>query len=388
MNDELQKALRDAAAEQSLLQVTLSQPRDRADDRPTKITVRPVVLRDELQYQASKRIGAQEFHENVSATDVVGTVGDWAANQFDQINVFTTDADIEFRRRGENISVKRGKPTRQKAQAEHNKQRQYLIPDNEPCPFLIATGVMSAAGKVRSSKQKKFRQINRYLDIVNDIVKHLPDDRPIRVVDFGCGRSYLTFALHHLFVSVLGRSVSIIGLDLKAKVIEDCQRLALELKCEGLEFRQGDIAQHESSEPIDLCVSLHACDTATDAAIGKAINWQANVILAVPCCHHELASQLANDDQTTLLRHGIMRERFAALATDALRARALDALGYRTQVIEFIDTEHTPKNLMIRAVKKQRTDDGEALAEYRRFRASLGIQQFHLEAVTELVGSG
>lgn len=383
--NELLDVLIGAVQTETLHLVVLSRPRKKGTGDTSKISIRPVRMGDGLVYQASKRIGAQEFHENIPANDLRRNVADWIGNAFDQANLFTSEADFEFRRKGGRETTRRSKPTHKNSTKGHDKVRQYLIPDNKPCPFLIATGIMSKSGKVRASKQKKFRQINRYLDIVNDVVKHLPAERTTRVVDFGCGRSYLTFALHHLFVNVLGRSVEIVGLDLKAKVIEDCNRLAKELDCEGLEFRQGDIAQHESDGQIDLCVSLHACDTATDEALGKSVMWQSSVILAVPCCHHELAAQLDNSDQTALLRHGIMRDRYAALATDALRARALDALGYRTQVIEFIDTEHTPKNLMIRAVRKNASDSANsALEDYWRFRASLGIESFHLETVTDL----
>ncbi|MFK7822351.1 MAG: SAM-dependent methyltransferase [Planctomycetaceae bacterium] len=389
MISELKNTIRDAVADETLHLVTLSRPRSKSENAPSKITLRPVSVRDNVCYQASKRIGAQEFHENLEPQQLESKLVDWITADFDQVNVFTSDADLEFRRKGKNERVRRSKPTHKAARTQqHNKQRQYIIPDGKPCAFLIATGVMAESGKVRSSKQKKFRQINRYLDIVSDIVKHLPEDRTVRIVDFGCGRSYLTFALYHLFANVLNRDAHIVGLDLKASVIADCQRLSEELNCTGLSFQQGDIANHETSEPVDLCVSLHACNTATDEAIAKAVGWQSKVILAVPCCHHELAGQLDNADQAPLLKHGILRERFAALATDSLRARALDALGYKAQVLEFVDTEHTPKNLMIRAIQRQRDADAStALEEYQRFRKSLGIQQFHLETVTGLSGS-
>jgi SAM-dependent methyltransferase len=386
---ELIKAIAEAVRDESLHLIVLSRPRSKESAAPSRVSIRPVTIGGRLLYQAARRIGAQEIHENIEPDNLGAVVTEWVKLAFDQANAFTTDADVEFRRKRGKATVRTSAATHKASNREHNKTRQYIVPDNRPCPFLIATGIMSKGGKVRSSRQKKFRQINRYLDIVNDIVKHLPVDREIRVVDFGCGRSYLTFALHHLFTNVLNRKVQIIGLDLKTTVIEDCQRLAAELDCKGLTFQQGDIASHSTDKPVDLCVSLHACDTATDEAIGKAIRWQSSVILAVPCCHHELASQIRNPNHDALLRYGIMRERYAAIATDSLRAKGLDALGYRTQVIEFIDTEHTPKNLMIRAVKRtaNNTSD-EALSEYQRFRESLGIQKFHLESATDLLGSG
>lgn len=382
----LLKQIDAAARSESLHLLVLSSPKQKQQSMPTKISVRPIQLNGTVTYQAAKRIGAQEFHENLEPASLLESVRNWISSSFDQLNVYTSEADFEFRRRKGRETIKRSKPSRKKPDLEHNRTRDYIIPEGTPCPFLIATGIMTEGGKVRAPKQKKFRQINRYLEIVSDVVQQLPEERPVRIVDFGCGRSYLTFALHHYFTKVLGRDVSMVGLDLKQQVIADCQRLAKELGCKNIEFQHGDIANHKSDESIDLCVSLHACNTATDEAIGQAVKWGCAVILAVPCCHHELAAQLENTAHSAMLRHGIMRERFAALATDTLRARALDTLGYRTQVIEFIDTEHTPKNLMIRAVRRTSGTDGSAINEYQQFRESLGIKTFHLENVVSLPG--
>ncbi len=380
MIDELLKIVRTGSAAQSLHLVVFSQPMQRSGESATKISCRPVTIRGRLCFQAAARIGNQEVHENIEAGEFIAYFQSQLTD-FNQVNLFTTKEDVEFRRRKGRDLLKRSSPTHKGGSGSHNKQRQHLIPDDQPCDFLIATGVMSKAGHVKASRQKKFRQINRYLDIVNDIVAHLPTDRPVRVVDFGCGRSYLTFALHHLLVRVLGRDVDIVGLDLKQKVIADCNRLAKQLNCAGLRFEYGDITDHTQSGNLDLCVSLHACNTATDEALAKAIEWNAAVVLAVPCCHNELASQLSSEPLSPLLRHGIARERFAALMTDSLRARALDAVGYSAQLIEFIDTEHTPKNIMIRAVRRSSSEDVQrrALGEYVHFRDSLGVREFRLQ---------
>ena len=393
MIDEVLKIVRSGLKAQSLHLVVFSQPMKRTGEAATKISCRPVTIRDELCFQAASRIGNQEVHENIGSAEFLAYFQS-QLNDFNQVNLFTTEEDVEFRRGEAKDLLKRSSPTHKGDSRSHDKQRQYLIPDNQPCDFLIATGVMSKAGRVKASRQKKFRQINRYLDIVNDIVAHLPTDRPVRVVDFGCGRSYLTFALHHLLVRVLGRDVEIVGLDLKRKVIEDCNRLATKLNCSGLRFEHSDITDHTQSEDLDLCVSLHACDTATDEALAKAIEWNAAVVLAVPCCHNELASQLSSEPLSPLLRHGIARERFAALMTDSLRARALDAVGYSAQLIEFIDTEHTPKNIMIRAVRRSSGEEAQqrALEEYVHFRDSLGVRDFRLQtacdALSTLLGLG
>ena len=197
-------------------------------------------------------------------------------------------------------------------------------------------------------------------------------------VDFGCGKSYLTFALHYLLTELRGREVEIIGLDLKAEVVRDCQRIAERLGCRGLRFEVGDIAGYATAGPVDMSVSLHACDTATDAAIAQAVRWQVKVILAVPCCQHEVFGLLPDETLPGLLRHGVVKERFAALATDALRAALLEAVSYRTQVIEFIDLEHTPKNLLLRAIRADRPSP-ESRGRYEHLKSQLGLQSFSLE---------
>lgn len=356
--------------------------------RPTipdtrKITVRPVTVSGTSCFQVATRRGDQEFHENPEASSLIPLI-ERELPRFDQVNVYTATADLEFRRRKGRETIRRSAPTHSSVKTSHDNTRQYLIPENEPCPFLVETGVMTATGRVRAAKRKKFRQVNRYLEIVNDLIPHLPADRCLRIVDFGCGRSSLTFALHHLLTRIHNLSVAITGLDLKAGVIADCRRIAEKLECEGLNFQHGDIADYRAEDSVDLCVSLHACDTATDVALARAVSWDSRVILAVPCCHHQLAGQLANDEMAALLRHGELRQRYAALATDTLRARALDMVGYKTQVMEFIETEHTPKNLMIRAVRTGPRPNDAAVRDYRRYRDMLGVADFELEQLLEL----
>jgi hypothetical protein len=225
---------------------------------------------------------------------------------------------------------------------------------------------------VRSQRYDKFRQVNRFLELVEDVLPALPEG-PLRIVDFGSGKSYLTFALHHLVTVVHGREVEIVGLDLKADVVDDCEALARKLGAAGLRFEVGDIAGYEALAGVDLVVSLHACDTATDDALDRAVRVGAPVILAVPCCQHELLTQLDSPALGPLLRHGTLRERFAAEVTDAARAQLLGAVGYDVQVVEFIELEHTPKNVLLRAVARPARDRAKAFEEYRVFAAELGI---------------
>jgi hypothetical protein len=264
--------------------------------------------------------------------------------------------------------VLRRAPTAKAAELAHDRRKRRLLPEGVPVPFLVELGVMTPDGRVRARRQDKFRQINRFLELVDDV---LPN-RALRIVDFGSGKSYLTFALYHLLAVERGLDVDVVGLDLKEDVIERCRALAGTLGYERLRFEVGDIALYDGG-PADVVVTLHACDTATDAALDRAVRWEAEVILAVPCCQHELYDQIEDESLEALLSHGILRERFAALATDAARAQLLEAVGYDAQVIEFVDLEHTPKNLLIRAIRRPQRNRRRAVHRYRAFKERLGI---------------
>ena len=233
----------------------------------------------------------------------------------------------------------------------HNRKKKYILPENEPIPFLIELGVQAEDGRIRDKKQKKFRQINRFLEFIRDVSDKLPKDKELTIVDFGCGKSYLTFAMYYYLKIMNGYRVRMIGLDLKSDVIQHCNELAKRFDYEELTFLEGDISSFEGVNQVDMVVTLHACDTATDFALDKAIRWGAKVILSVPCCQHEVNAQLKNDRMQPIFKYGIIKERMAALMTDALRANLLEQAGYETQILEFIELEHTPKNLLIRAVK-------------------------------------
>jgi SAM-dependent methyltransferase len=218
-------------------------------------------------------------------------------------------------------------------------------------PFFQALKVMDSQGKVFPTKYNKFRQINRYLEFIRDLLDVFPIDKPLKVVDFGCGKSYLTFAAYHYLHDMLGYQVTMVGLDLKKDVIDFCNQVAKTCYMDDLSFEVGDIGSYQQLSNVDLVFSLHACDTATDLAIAKAVESEAKVILAVPCCQHELFNQIKNQSNPFLLEQGIVKERIAALLTDVARHELLGAVGYKSQIIEFIETEHTPKNLLIRAIK-------------------------------------
>lgn len=246
-----------------------------------------------------------------------------------------------------------------KANLEHNRKKAYLLEEGTPVPFLADLGVMTAEGRVVRARYDKFRQINRFLEFIEDILPALPRDRELTILDFGCEKSYLTFAIYYYLKERRGLDVRIIGLDLKKDVIRKCSELSRKYGYEKLTFLQGDIAGYEGCSQVDMVVTLHACDTATDYALAKSVGWGAKVILSVPCCQHELNGQMENELMGPVFQYGLIKERMAALYTDAIRAQVLEHMGYRTQILEFIDMEHTPKNILIRAVKQGKRKDNE-----------------------------
>ena len=326
----------------------------RAGEGPTKVRIRPVALKGDIFYQASSTEGTKVFHKNYRREEAVDFLEDTLQREFGQLQAVGRELD------GTVLVSKKGKVTvlpRKHTAAEpvqiqaHNRVKQYILKEGVPVPFLIDLGVMNTKGKVVSSKYDKFRQINRFLEFIEDILPRLSREREVTILDFGCGKSYLTFAMYYYLRELKGYDVSIIGLDLKADVIEKCSQLAVKYGYEKLKFFQGNIADYEGVNSVDMVVTLHACDTATDYALAKAVEWGAQVILSVPCCQHEINRQIKNDVLEPVLQYGILKERMSALITDGIRAGLLESAGYETQILEFIDMEHTPKNLLIRAVK-------------------------------------
>lgn len=364
----------------TIRRLILSQPHPQASAK--KLTVRPILLRGQPAWQFEWQRGTQAVHENLEGSAACARLCA-AASEFRQVLVRTVSAETQGRRdRGSDWawSTRTLEATPPRSPVSHDTERARLIPEGTPVPFLVEIGVMTPEGRVKRDQHHKFRQINRFLEFVRDILPALPETGTIEVVDFGCGKSSLTFALHHYLTVVLGRTVNILGIDRKETVVDECARLGASLACAGLSFQAGEIASHNHPRPVDLAISLHACDTATDDALIAATRWGARAILAVPCCQHELAPQLRIAGAEALLSHGILRERLATLATDALRAEWLENRGYSAEVIEFIDTEHTPKNLLIRATRRER-NDGRDLARakrYREFREFLGLGETYL----------
>lgn len=338
-----------------LYQIVISNPRSR--EQVSKVKVRPVLLKGKLYFQETVTKGTQVFHENFSKEVMRDRMIQYMQDEFKQLEAQSMDGKLTA------LVSKKGKVTvkcsRQSAMQKvlpdmsHNRTKQYLLKEGTPVPFLVDLGVQTKEGMIVRSRYDKFKQINRYLEFVEDILPTLEKEKTIHIIDFGCGKSYLTFALYYYLHELKGLNTRITGLDLKADVIEKCNYLAENYGYDKLRFYQGDIRTFEGADQVDMVVSLHACDTATDYAIKKAVDWNAKVLFAVPCCQHEVNGQIQSGLLSPVLKYGLLKERLSAILTDAVRANLLEEAGYDTQVLEFIDMEHTPKNILIRAIKKE-----------------------------------
>ena len=350
----------------------------------------------EAAYTAELFTKTQVFHQKLTAAELDDFLAAHAGTTFRTCIERTEREEITL------LANKKGKVTRlsKPIRADSgrtdatlppggNRTKAYLLREGVPVPFLVRLGVMSAQGKVLAAKQDKFRQVNRFLEYLDDILDDVlaarakaGESHPLRLVDFGSGKSYLTFAVQHFLTEIRRIDCEITGLDLKEDVVAWCNALAAECGCTNLRFAAGDIARYDGGTP-DIVMTLHACDTATDHALDYAVRHRAKAILSVPCCQHELNAQLdyrrCKDERAApfapILKHGIIKERFAALATDAIRAAYLEDAGYRVNVLEFIDESHTPKNLLIRAVRKANATAGTARAEAERLMDALDVKQ-------------
>lgn len=365
---DLQSLFTDCLNE-TLIRVILSNPSSK--DGVIKICARPVLKNKSLLFQIEEYTKTQVFHKNLTASDAGSyltgklfsdTSSQTASFKNALVETQSFTANVLVSKKG-TITIKKkmnASAKQPKISLSHNRKKKYILEEGIPVPFLIDLGVMTQNGNIINAHYDKFRQINRFLEYIEDILPSLPTGRELRILDFGCGKSYLTFAIYYYLKVLKGYPVRITGLDLKEDVIRHCNELAVKYGYDKLEFLCGDIAYYDGCSQVDMVVTLHACDTATDYALAKAVGWGAKVILSVPCCQHELNKQMKNDLLSPVLHYGILKERMAALITDRLRAQILEANGYRTQILEFIDMAHTPKNLLIRAVYNGHCADNKA----------------------------
>lgn len=370
-----------------LYQIIISNPQKNSEIN--KVKVRPVMLKESIVFQVTEYKGAQVFHENYDKSQLIDKIEMYMKERFKQMELTSTSmqATVLISKKGKVTIKKKQMQAEKKIDLSHNKAKKYILQEGTLVPFLVDLGVQTKEGKIVRSNYDKFRQINRYLEFIADIMPILPKDRCINIIDFGCGKSYLTFALYYYMKILCNRDIQVIGLDLKEKVIEGCNKLAVRYGYDKLKFVTGDVSTYTGDGEVDMVVTLHACDTATDYAIEKAIKWGAKVIFTVPCCQHEVNMQIKNDTLHPLLKYGLIKERMAALITDAIRANLLEEEGYQVQVMEFIDMEHTPKNILIRAVKeKDRKEKDTGIKELTEFLHVQNTLQELLGANKNMIG--
>ena len=381
MNQEECKEIKQALElflNESLERVLMSNPAD--SGKISRSRIRPLLMKGRLVFQAEEQAGKQAFHRNLDKDEAADYVTGLLEGSFRQAEITSGlgkalilvskkgKVTVKVKRYPESVRIQPAGEPGSPGSLSHNRKKHYILEEGIPVPFLVDLGVMTKEGRVVNSRYDKYRQINRFLEFIEDILPNLDQDRESTIIDFGCGKSYLTFAMYYYLKELKGYPVRIIGLDLKEDVIEHCSRLGRQYGYDGLSFCHGDIASFEGVEKVDMVVTLHACDLATDYALEKAVNWGARVILSVPCCQHELNGQMENSLLRPVLQYGLIKERMAALYTDAIRAQVLEYRGYRTQILEFIDMEHTPKNILIRAVRQGRKrDNGLQIRELAEF---------------------
>ncbi len=328
-----------------------------------KIVLLRKVIKSQNVYQLEKYTETQVFHENVPEDTFAAKVGELFPGEFRQLNAFTADMDYDVKggKKG-NLAINRRAATVKSVTIGGNdRKKKYILDEGMDIPAFYELGIFTKEGKVAAKMQDKFRQINRFIEMVDDVLKDYKAQE-IHIIDFGCGKSYLTFFLYHYLVELRGVNAHIVGLDLKEQVIANCAALADKCGYKNLRFELGDINGYKSDAPVNMVVTLHACDTATDYALYNAITWNAKYILSVPCCQHEVNKQLKSHELSALTKYGIIKERTSALVTDAIRGCLLESAGYKTDLLEFIDIEHSPKNILIRAVKKNISRDKRARA--------------------------
>ena len=371
--------------EDKLIKIVFS---DRKSGDFNKVIIKPIILKSTKNIQIESFRDNKAFHKNIDLNNLQEleyNLKEYIDN-FKQILLQIEGLDISFIRKKENFSRKEKDSNLIKTSNEHNKKKQYILNEGDKIDFLIELGLMSVEGKILKSSFNKFKQINKYLEFIDDVIEELKAKKlitnHINVLDFGCGKSYLTFALYYYLKNYRkDLTFSIVGLDLKKDVIEFCNKLAKKLNYENLEFLNGNIKDYDKSKEVDLVFSLHACNNATDYSLEKALSLDAKAILAVPCCHHEFFEKIQKNKNSEFYNtlkimtdNGVVLDKFATLATDSFRSLSLELCGYKTKMIEFIDMEHTPKNILIKAIKSKSSNLKEKLVEYNKLKEFLGIK--------------
>ena len=358
---------------ENIIKGTISGKKDK-NQKNEKVKIDTILIRDEAILQFATYTDKQVFHKNLKDSEVNDEIIRLLKEEFNNLELVTKDYIYSYRitSKGKVLSNKRKAQEVSLVPLSHNKKKNYLIEDGTKVPALVDLGIQMPDGKVTKAGYDKFKQINRFLEIIDDSIK---DEKKLNIIDFGCGKSYLTFILYYYFVEIKKMDVNITGLDLKEDVIDHCNEIAKKYGYEKLRFYKGDIAKYKEKNDIDMIVTLHACDTATDYALYHAITMNVKYIFSVPCCQHEINLELDSSNLHVINKFGILKDRFSALLTDAIRANILQYYGYKTQVMEFVDFENSPKNLLIRAVKNSNSVNPKAKEEVEAILNEYNIKQ-------------
>jgi len=367
--------------------IVVSNPVKKSECKYKRIEIVLKTIKNGPCYQIARYTDTQVFHENVGLPEInsslISVIGEYR-----QLNSFSESFEIEVKinRKMEAVLKKNAisNVSLMKAPSENNRKKNYILEEGMDIPAFVELGIFTKEGKIVNSRYDKYKQINRFTELVEDALKNYHRDS-INIIDFGCGKSYLTFVLYFYLTKIRKMKVRILGLDLKADVIKKCNEIAKRYDYDDLVFEVGDINGYSPNFDVDMVVTLHACDTATDYALFNAIQWNSSIILSVPCCQHEVNREIKSNDLSAITKYGIIKERISALMTDSVRGCMLEYCGYRTEVIEFVDLEHSPKNLLIRAVKANISDNKRkaALEEAKKLADSFGFEQTLMKKVLQ-----
>jgi SAM-dependent methyltransferase len=378
--EKVMEILKELIEEDKLSKAILSDKEKRSNANYNKVNIKPVTIKGVRKYQFEYFIDNKVVHENLGVEESINKFIDLLRFDFRQGLFKTVQGEIQLIKSSEDkFKVKKINDKSYEVNREHNREKNYILKDGKKIDFLMLLGVMDSNGKVYKKKYDKFKQINKFLEIVNDIFENFDGKEKLKIVDFGCGKSYLTFALYYYLTQIKNIEADIVGLDLKEDVINYCNQVKDNLKYDGLKFICSDIKDYKFEGDLDLVVTLHACDTATDIALVNAIKWNTKVILSVPCCQHELFDKIDNIKLTPMLKHGIIKERLNSLVTDSLRGLYLEKYGYQVNMLEFIDMEHTPKNIMIRAIKNNASIDDKKTIEIEEYKKTWNLDRIFID---------
>lgn len=389
MNHEIISELLSHIKNNNLAKITFSNIRNKELELD-KVIAKPVNIKNDINIQFEYRYKRIIKHENIITADAdkIKIMLEELFSLAKDISVITSDEIINIKiSKKFKVSINKKKTEKKDISFEHNTSKEYFLDEKQKYDFLIELGIQNKEGKILKARFNKFRQINKYLEFIKHATTQLDTKNQITILDFGSGKSYLTFSTYYYLTELLKLNVKIIGIDLKKEVIEHCNNIAKKLNFTNLEFIYGDVIDYENKNKIDMVISLHACNTATDIALLKSLGWNAKVFFAVPCCQKELNNQLDSTFIPFMLKHGIIKEKFSTLLTDSIRSEVLEVFGYKSDIVEFISEENTPKNQLIRAYKTTDKINFEKLVSLESFVESLNIKMFLLDEVKKLINS-